>query len=259
VFTKTWRLKNTGTCSWTPAYAVVFFSGEAMSGPAVQALTANVNPGQTVDLSVNLKAPATEGTYTGYWKLRNAAGVTFTQFYVAIKVQGGGSGGTVSITLTSLSGEDGQVRSTGAVLDVPVVGDTNANDTIEAFLSFDLSSIPNTATITKVVLDFTSFNVAGDPFTISDGCLRAYVDDYGVLGAGDFFAGDPTGAVTRWCSLAEMGTASEQPDLVATVQSRLATDRLQLRLQFRTPTTNGNMVADLLRFLSPQIKVTYTP
>ncbi|MBI3739709.1 MAG: hypothetical protein HY258_11730, partial [Chloroflexi bacterium] len=26
-FTKTWRLKNIGTCSWTPSYAVVFFSG----------------------------------------------------------------------------------------------------------------------------------------------------------------------------------------------------------------------------------------
>ena len=24
-FTKTWRLKNTGTCSWTPSYAVVYF------------------------------------------------------------------------------------------------------------------------------------------------------------------------------------------------------------------------------------------
>lgn len=85
-FTKTWRLKNVGTCSWTPSYAVVFVSGNAMSGPATQALTANVNPGQSVDISVNLVAPSTPGNYRGYWKLRNAAGVLFASFYVDINV-----------------------------------------------------------------------------------------------------------------------------------------------------------------------------
>lgn len=93
-FTKTWRLKNIGTCSWTPSYAVVFFSGDQMSGPSAQALTGNVNPGQTVDISVNLTSPASNGTKVGYWKLRNAAGVTFAQFYVQIKVSSGGGGGS---------------------------------------------------------------------------------------------------------------------------------------------------------------------
>ncbi len=91
-FTKTWRLKNIGTCSWTPSYAVVFFSGDQMSGPSAQALTGNVNPGQTIDISVNLTSPASNGTKVGYWKLRNAAGVTFAQFYVQIKVDSGGGG-----------------------------------------------------------------------------------------------------------------------------------------------------------------------
>ena len=52
-FTKTWRLQNIGSCSWTPSYAVVFMSDNIMSGPTVQALSGNVNPGQTVDVSVN--------------------------------------------------------------------------------------------------------------------------------------------------------------------------------------------------------------
>ena len=85
-FTKTWRLKNIGTCSWTPSYAVVPGSGDAMSGPATQALTGNVNPGQTMDVSINLKAPSSNGNYKGFWKLRNASGVLFAQFYVDIKV-----------------------------------------------------------------------------------------------------------------------------------------------------------------------------
>ncbi len=89
-FTKTWRLKNIGSCSWTPSYALVFISGDSMNGPAVQALTGNINSGQTVDVSVGLTAPSSNGTYTGNWGLRNASGVIFAHFYVQIKVGGGG-------------------------------------------------------------------------------------------------------------------------------------------------------------------------
>jgi hypothetical protein len=103
LFTKTWRIKNIGTCSWTPSYTMAFSNGEQMSGPSVQALTGNVNPGQTVDISANLKAPSANGTHTGYWKLRNASGVTFTQFYVQIKVQGGGGGIVDPFRVTGVS------------------------------------------------------------------------------------------------------------------------------------------------------------
>ncbi len=97
-FTKTWRLKNVGSCSWTPSYALVFISGASMNGPAVQALAGNVNPGQTLDLSVNLTAPAADGTYTGNWGLRNATGVIFpTHFFVTIVV-GAGTGGPFAVT-----------------------------------------------------------------------------------------------------------------------------------------------------------------
>ncbi len=99
-FTKTWRLKNVGTCSWTPSYTVVFSNGDSMSGPATQALTGNVNSGQTVDISVNLTAPSTAGNYKGYWKLRNAAGVLFATFYVDIKVSGGGPFAVTGVTTT---------------------------------------------------------------------------------------------------------------------------------------------------------------
>jgi hypothetical protein len=96
-FTKTWRFKNLGTCSWTPSYALVFVSGESMGGPSVQALAGNVNPGQTVDLSAALTAPASDGTHVGNWGIRNAAGVIFAHFYVKIIV-GSGSGGAFAVT-----------------------------------------------------------------------------------------------------------------------------------------------------------------
>lgn len=91
-FTKTWRIQNTGSCTWTTAYALVFDHGDAMSGPAAQPLSGDVAPGQSVDISVSLKAPATAGNYTGYWKMRNAAGVLFAQVWVKIKVKAVSSG-----------------------------------------------------------------------------------------------------------------------------------------------------------------------
>ena len=92
-FIKTWRLKNAGTCTWTTSYAAVFDSGAQMSAPAAVNLTQSVPPGGTVDISVPMTAPATNGTYRGDWKLRNASGVIFglgstatKTYYVTIDV-----------------------------------------------------------------------------------------------------------------------------------------------------------------------------
>jgi hypothetical protein len=76
-FTKTWRLQNTGGCSWTPSYDLVFFSGDLMGGSTVMPLPNNVNPGDTIDLSVYLTAPLNSGIYQGNWMLRDANGTLF--------------------------------------------------------------------------------------------------------------------------------------------------------------------------------------
>ncbi len=92
-FVKTWQLKNNGTCTWTSGYTIYFYNGDAMSGPATAQLTnGTVPPGNTVDVSVTLIAPATPGTYKGNWRLRNAGGTSFgigehadQSFWVQIK------------------------------------------------------------------------------------------------------------------------------------------------------------------------------
>lgn len=96
-FTKTWRFKNIGNCSWTPAYALVFVSGQIMGGPATQALSSNVNSGQTIDLSVTLTAPEENGSYQGNWGIRNASGTIFAHFWVKVKVEDG-TGGDFAVT-----------------------------------------------------------------------------------------------------------------------------------------------------------------
>ena len=92
-FTKTWRLKNRGTCTWTADYMLVFTSGDSMGSTTSVRLPGNVAPGQSVDVSVTLTAPARRGDYVGYWMLRNPSGLLFgygekanQAFYVDIHV-----------------------------------------------------------------------------------------------------------------------------------------------------------------------------
>jgi hypothetical protein len=63
-FTKTWRLKNVGTCTWTTGYSLVFSSGTQMDGPNSQPLTTTVAPGQSVDIAVRLESPGQAGNFT---------------------------------------------------------------------------------------------------------------------------------------------------------------------------------------------------
>jgi len=77
LITKTWRLKNQGTCTWTSGYSLVFSHGAQMGAPTSVNLTGNVRPGETVDVSVNLTVPETPGHYVGYWMMKSTAGVLF--------------------------------------------------------------------------------------------------------------------------------------------------------------------------------------
>ncbi|HLE51288.1 MAG TPA: NBR1-Ig-like domain-containing protein [Anaerolineales bacterium] len=90
---KTWRLENIGSCTWSRDYRLVFFDGERMDGPRVSQLEENVDPGETVDVSVELIAPEKGGRYRGYWMLSNSSGEEFgiganadDAFWVEIRV-----------------------------------------------------------------------------------------------------------------------------------------------------------------------------
>ena len=80
VFTKGWRLRNTGTCPWTTAFKLAFSNGNvpaAQMGGQPIPVTKQVNPGETFDFQVNLVAPIAPGTYQGFWNMRNAADAKF--------------------------------------------------------------------------------------------------------------------------------------------------------------------------------------
>lgn len=72
-FVKTWRVKNTGTCSWTADYRAVYSRGDALGGSASIPLSQTA-PGATLDISVTMTAPATDGKYESFYQLNNQAG-----------------------------------------------------------------------------------------------------------------------------------------------------------------------------------------
>lgn len=89
-FTKTWKLRNSGTCTWNNGYSLVFIGGDAMSGPASVAFS-ETEPGADLLVSIDLTAPAASGAYTGFYELRNPAGQvipvgTLTSIWVKITV-----------------------------------------------------------------------------------------------------------------------------------------------------------------------------
>ncbi len=73
-FRKTWRIRNSGACAWTTAYQFVFTKGDRIGAPESVSLPVPVNPGESVDISVDMTAPVNSGTYRGHWMLKNPSG-----------------------------------------------------------------------------------------------------------------------------------------------------------------------------------------
>jgi hypothetical protein len=133
-FTKVWQLRNSGTNTWTQDYGLAFFGGEQMSAPAVVNLTQNVPPGGTVDVSVDMTAPQSAGTYTGFWKMRNAIGEFFDYaVFVQINVI---SGQAVGTAVPGPSG-DGEVTAVSISVDDAAPDDCPHTFTFTASFTLD--------------------------------------------------------------------------------------------------------------------------
>ncbi len=76
-FVKTWRFKNTGTCTWSTGYKLMRDTGAALGGPASVTLPQAVVSNGAVDISVPLAAPYAPGIYKGYWQPADAGGRLF--------------------------------------------------------------------------------------------------------------------------------------------------------------------------------------
>jgi hypothetical protein len=86
-FTMTWRLKNSGTSTWTAGYMLRYYSGAALGAPKEIALGREVLPGGEIDINLAMKAPAITGSYRSDWVMSTENRSNFREpVYLIIKV-----------------------------------------------------------------------------------------------------------------------------------------------------------------------------
>merc|ERR1719421_1528794 len=75
-FTKIWRLKNGGEMPWPAGTKMLFVGGDQMTTEMSVPLSRDtpVQPGEEVDVAVEMKAPDEMGRFLGYWRLTGPHG-----------------------------------------------------------------------------------------------------------------------------------------------------------------------------------------
>jgi len=143
-----------------------------------------------------------------------------------------------TLVLYSIAGEDGTVRKDKVVLEEVLVGQTESQVPMQAFLSYDISSIPPDAIIKRVELDLTASIVYGSPFP-NQGSLNIYNQQYGpTLKSSDYMVIVPAGYMYSWNYTVVSTNVPQQPfysvDFVNAVQKQVdaRSKRFQTRIQF---------------------------
>jgi hypothetical protein len=135
------------------------------------------------------------------------------------------------ISIPNIPAESKQISSNKSVSSNLCVGDISNSVSSQAFLSFDISEIPEGATIETVVIDLRNSSVVNDPF--STGCMRGYQVYYDTLSAADFFSAMPMDELVKICTLKDLRySQNSYPKLTDALQNSLGLSRFQLRLQF---------------------------
>ena len=180
-FIKTWRVQNTGDVAWDEEFTIRFEKGTAMTANTVQPLP-TCQPGEIVDISVNMTAPHMVGTFWGDWYLADPNGEQFgvlvwvrihTKLPVAL-----GSGDPNVEFIEDVTIPDGTIMDTGKRFDkvwrvrntgnvpwddgfqlVHVDGSLMANHTIQ--------DVPNASIgeVVDVALHLTAPNTPGNHIT----------------------------------------------------------------------------------------------
>jgi len=152
-----------------------------------------------------------------------------------------------TVEVNAIAAESGQVRRNGYVGMEPSVGDTVDLQTMQAFLSFDISMIPKGAKISSVFLDLTTGDEFGSPFSLL-GRLYIYPCTYTTLTKNSYFVGLSTGALFTTPGMFTAPVTSDP--LFNAVQAAIdeGSPRFQIRLQFQKPYFN-NRDADYVTFI----------
>lgn len=187
-FVKTWRIRNSGTCTWSEGTKFVYVSGETLGAPASVVVPVTA-PNAQADISVPMTAPTAPGTYRSNWQLQDPKGKSFGGiFYVQIVIAGTptptvtptpGAGPsnfvgavaadckTVNFTWTGARGETGY-RLEGPGLNVNIPADT------ETYVWNN--PLYGSATVTLIALGQNNAEIGRVNTTINVACSVAGVD-----------------------------------------------------------------------------------
>lgn len=79
-FTKTWQVKNNGTCEWTGDFKITFVGGDPFGADTTK-IRRTVGPGASTEISLNMTAPGNKGTVSSAWQLSSEDGQLFGELF----------------------------------------------------------------------------------------------------------------------------------------------------------------------------------
>jgi len=88
-FQKSWTMRNSGSSTWKNScnHKWAFDGGQQFGAPEYTDVGGDVSPGNNKTWTLNMTAPSTPGTYTGYWKTdRNGVGRFGDSVWITIDV-----------------------------------------------------------------------------------------------------------------------------------------------------------------------------
>jgi hypothetical protein len=143
-----------------------------------------------------------------------------------------------SLITYSVAAEDGTIKGNEVSYDQVVVGQDQLQQPMQAFLSFDISSIPRNAIIKSVQLDLSKAQIVNYPMP-GLGSLYIYNQDYGFRidanGNQVYLQNTPLFTWSYNFNATQMPeTYFTSPDMVSAVQTLvdIRSNRLHLKLQF---------------------------
>ena len=118
-FTKTWKVKNSGTCAWEAGFKFAFTGGDAMGG-TTYTVPSSIAAGAVTDISVAMTAPNKTGTIRGNWRMSTAGGQFFgDEVYVQVVIGGGAAATNTSSPATSSTATTAPPTATVATSTTP--------------------------------------------------------------------------------------------------------------------------------------------
>lgn len=116
-FTKTWKVKNTGSCAWDAGFKFSFTGGDAMNG-ATYTLPSAVPANAEIDIFIAMTAPTNKtGAIRSNWRMSTASGQFFGDEVYVVVVVGG-----VTATVTTNAATNTSAPATATASETPTTG-----------------------------------------------------------------------------------------------------------------------------------------